>query len=61
MMPFCVSSFAALVKGQGFVLVFSRRWQDLAWGFGLCAAFCAVTFAVKATRRMSGMYSGEVN
>jgi hypothetical protein len=50
MMPFCVSSFAALVKGQGFVLVFSRRWQDLAWGFGLCAAFCAVTYAVKAVR-----------
>src|SRR5687768_3250868 len=24
MMPFCVSSFAALVKGKGFVLVFSR-------------------------------------
>ena len=48
MMPFCVSSFAALVKGEGFILVFSPRWPDLVWGFGLCAAFCAVTFAVKA-------------
>ena len=52
MMPFCVSSFAALVKGKGFVLVFSRDWRDLAWGLGLCAAFCALTFMVKtiATR-----------
>jgi hypothetical protein len=45
MMPFCVSSFAALVKGRGFYLVFSPRPRDLAWGFGLCAAFCAATFA----------------
>ena len=42
MMPFCVSSFAALVKGKGFVLVFSPRPADLAWGFGLCAAFSGV-------------------
>jgi hypothetical protein len=61
MMPFCVSSFAALVKGQGFVLVFSRHWQDLAWGIGLCAAFCAVTFAVKATREVRGAHPGPVN
>ena len=28
MMPFCVSSFAALVKGKGFYLVFSPQPMD---------------------------------
>ena len=36
--PFCVSSFAALVKGQGFLLIFSPRWQELAVAAGACAA-----------------------
>jgi hypothetical protein len=35
--PFCVSSFAALVKGQGFLLIFSPRWQELALAAGACA------------------------
>ena len=47
MMPLCVSSFAALVKGKGFILVFSPRPIDLLWGGGLCAAFVAVAISVK--------------
>ena len=47
MMPFCVSSFAALVKGKGFVLIFSPRAADLLWGGGLCAAFVATVLAVR--------------
>jgi hypothetical protein len=35
--PFCVSSFAALVKGQGFVLIFSPRWQEMVVASGACA------------------------
>ena len=34
--PFCVSSFAALVKGQGFIMVFSPRWQEMAVAVGAC-------------------------
>ena len=48
MMPLCVSSFAALVKGKGFYLIFSPRAADLLWGGGLCAAFVATVAAVKA-------------
>lgn len=47
LMPFCVSSFAALVKGLGFILVFSPKWQENATALGLCAAFCAVVGAAK--------------
>src|SRR5260221_385716 len=28
LMPFCVSSFSALVKNCGFVLVFSPQWKE---------------------------------
>ena len=48
MMPFCVSSFAALVKGKSFILVFSPRVSDLIWGAGLCAAFIAAAAGAKA-------------
>jgi hypothetical protein len=47
MMPFCVSSFAALVKGKGFYLVFSPRLSDLLWGGGLCGAFAAAVAVAK--------------
>ena len=47
MMPFCVSSFAALVKGKGFYLVFSPRPIDLLWGGGLCGALLATVAVVK--------------
>jgi hypothetical protein len=51
MMPLCVSSFAALVKGKNFWLVFSPRTADLLWGGGLCAAFVAVVIVVKSFAR----------
>ncbi len=34
--PFCVSSFAALVKGRGFVLIFSPQWEEMAAAAGAC-------------------------
>jgi hypothetical protein len=48
MMPFCVSSFAALVKGKGFYLVFSPRGGDLAWGVGLCGTVLLLAFVAKS-------------
>ena len=51
MMPFCVSSFSALVKGRGFFLVFSPRIAENYIALGLCAAFCAFVAGVKLTRR----------
>ena len=37
LMPFCVSSFAALVKGRGFILVFSPRLEETLIAAALCA------------------------
>ncbi len=50
-MPFCVSSFSALVKGRGFFLIFSRRPAENYLALALCAAFCALVAAVKFARR----------
>lgn len=49
LMPFCVSSFAALVKGRGFILVFSPDWKDLVIGSILILAFLAVIHVSRLT------------
>lgn len=49
LMPFCVSSFAALVKDAGFILIFSPRWEEIAIGAGLCAALCTIVMGLKRT------------
>jgi len=51
MMPFCVSSFSALVKGRGFPLIFSPRLSEDYLALGLCAAFCAFAAGIKLSRR----------
>ena len=48
--PFCVSSFAALVKGQGFVLIFSPRWQEMAVASGACAFLGVIILLARRLR-----------
>jgi len=50
-MPFCVSSFAALIKGRGFVLVFDPAWAANAAAGAGCAAF--VSAALLCRRLLS--------
>jgi hypothetical protein len=51
LMPFCVSSFSALVKGRGFVLIFSPIAAEVLAGAGLCGALCVVVFLLRRGRR----------
>jgi hypothetical protein len=51
LMPFCVSSFAALVKGRGFVLIFPPSWAENIVGVCACAIFVAVTLALRRRER----------
>lgn len=46
-MPFCVSSYAALIKGHGFVLVFPSDTRQLAALCGGCIAFVSLALALK--------------
>lgn len=39
LMPFCVSSFSALIKGQGFVIFVSSKLQE-----NLLSALCCILF-----------------
>ena len=47
LMPFCVSSFSAMVKGRGFVLIFSPDWREVAAAAALCAALWAARYLAR--------------
>ena len=47
MMPFCVSSFASLIKGQGFVLVFPPDLHEIAISLAACGVFVIIVLVVK--------------
>jgi hypothetical protein len=47
MMPFCVSSFSQLIKGQGFVLIFPPQSRELLMSLGACVAFVAFVLLLK--------------
>jgi hypothetical protein len=51
LIPFCVASFSALVKGKGFILVFSPSLAENALALGMCAilvAACALARRLKS-------------
>src|SRR3954454_24292558 len=50
-MPFCVSSFAALIKGHGFVLVFHPRARDNLLAAAACASFVETTSLLRRLGR----------
>ncbi len=50
MMPFCVSSFSALVKGRGFFLIFSPNLAETMLAVGLCAVLCGTVALLKRRR-----------
>ncbi|MCY6493022.1 hypothetical protein [Leptolyngbya sp. GGD] len=53
LMPFCVSSFAALIKGKGFIVVVSPDLRETFVAIACCIAFLSVVMAVKFMKRRS--------
>ena len=47
LMPFCVSSFAALVKDKGFILIFSPKPAENLLAVTLCTLLCLIVFVLK--------------
>ncbi len=45
--PFCVSSFSALVKDCGFILIFSPDLMETGLAFSLCAGFLSIAVIVR--------------
>jgi len=51
LMSFFVSSFAALVKGKEFILVFSPHPREILLALGLCGMFCLAVWVVKRVNK----------
>lgn len=49
MMPFCVSSFSALIKDHGFVLIFSPAWQEDTTALVACSVFLLWCYGLRRT------------
>ena len=47
LMPFFVSSFAAMVKGKGFVLIFSPNLSEIFIAIAACLLLCSLVFILK--------------
>ncbi|MES2932204.1 MAG: hypothetical protein V4805_01775 [Pseudomonadota bacterium] len=56
LMPFCVSSFSALIKGRGFILIIPAAPGELAVSIGLCACFIALVLRLR--RAGTGVTAG---
>ncbi len=54
LMPFCVSSFAALVKGKGFILIFSPDVREIGAAVALCLGLCAAVALLKRRAERKG-------
>lgn len=50
LMPLCVSSFSALVKDHGFILIFSPVWREDAIAVTACAGFVLLCYLVRLKR-----------
>jgi hypothetical protein len=50
LMPFCVSSFSALVKGKGFILIFSPNPKEIVAAVALCAVLCGVVLLLRRSK-----------
>jgi hypothetical protein len=53
LMPFCVSSFAALIKDQGFIVFVSPKIKETLVAVLCCVLFLAIVFAVKSMKNKS--------
>lgn len=49
LMPFCVSSFAALIKGHGYIFVFPMAPVELLASIVACAVFVVCVFVLRKT------------
>ena len=57
LMPFCVSSFSALVKEAGYLLVFPPTLKENLAGLALICAFVIVVTTLKSMKRVENTLS----
>lgn len=57
--PFCVSSFSSLVKGKGFVLIFSPHTGEMLVALGLCAGLALAAVVARHSLGTAEAPAGE--
>ena len=50
LMPFCVSSFSALIKEQGFIVFVSPKIEETLTSVGICALFLTSVLVLKVNK-----------
>ncbi len=50
--PFCVSSYSALIKGKGFILLFPTEAKPLLVAIGTCCTFIVLALACRTLERI---------
>jgi hypothetical protein len=53
LMPFCVSSFSALIKDQGFIIVLPPEIEETLVAVSCCALFILAILAIKLARNQT--------
>ena len=53
LMPFAVSSFSALIKGQEFILIFSPVMHENVIALGICLGFMLIRYFIRKTSSAS--------
>ncbi len=51
LMPFCVSSFSALIKGQGFIVFVSPKIKETLISVLFCVLFLLIVLVIKLSQR----------
>ncbi len=51
LMPFCVSSFSALIKDQGFFIIVSPKIEETAIAILCCVLFLLMVWGIKLAKR----------
>lgn len=51
LMPFCVSSFSALIKDQGFIVFISPKMQETMIAISSCILFLLIVLSFKLTKK----------
>lgn len=47
LMPFCVSSFSSLIKGNGYILILPPQLNEQLHSIGACLLFLALVYSIK--------------
>jgi len=51
LMPFCVSSFSALIKDQGFIVIISPKIKEALASVLYCVLFLSIVFCIKFIKK----------